>query len=531
MDKATSIWDNIVMPIGIEQCCEKIFGSLIFGGLDPNDSIQSNILNDKISIAKGTRARFRSNFPYNIFPNTYAIFYEIFENLNIKIFSEAQLESIIDNNRDLILDSPYINIEQYSATDSGNVASEDDIIMAVMADIKEKFMQLSMLVVDEDSFSSNCVMYVEWYKDTLMTYVSNTMSIMMNGSGIDIKLPGKRRRTYKGREDAKEFYNYNIAIMDSLSTGRGANHVVVDEKWLKEKEEDDSRGETESLFDTNIPEIDSVIGKFKRTRMLGIMGPPKGGKTRFSAYLACRALMAGLNVCIWPLEGSRVEWEAMIIACLITMSSYEMLKKGNGSELTRISSQDIEDKKYLYNKAARSAVVTQRVTLACNPNIGRLSFIEETGYAEDFLDVAKAHWENSNPYDVLVLDSIVNLQSKKGKQKVERLADAYMQTKAFIKNGLRTPVFAICTAQLKPAVVDYLRQHPEETLTETAGAETSETTKTPDDIFGLFSTKEERDSDIMRIYDIAARHSAAFKDFSARCFMDSAFFMSEGDIA
>ena len=65
-----------------------------------------------------------------------------------------QLQAIIENNRDLILDSPYINKASYSKTESGNIASDDDIIAAVTSTLVESFVTLSYTSVNEDEFKS-----------------------------------------------------------------------------------------------------------------------------------------------------------------------------------------------------------------------------------------------------------------------------------------------------------------------------------------------------------------------------------------
>ena len=74
-----------------------------------------------------------------------------------------------------------------------------------------------------------------------------------------------------------------------------------------------------------------------------------------------------------------------------------------------------------------------------------------------------------------------------------------------------------------------LRRNPDETIDITAGAETAETIRTPDEIWGLFSTKEERDNNMMKIYSIASRHNGSFPDFVARCYLECCFFTSQDD--
>ena len=131
--------------------------------------------------------------------------------------------------------------------------------------------------------------------------------------------------------------------------------------------------------------------------------------------------------------------------------------------------------------------------------------------------------------DVLVIDQLVNVMSKKGKGKVERISEAYMQTKNFIANTLKRPALGIMPAQLKQEVVDFLRKNPDETIDVTAGGESSETSRTPDEVIGLFSSKEERDNNIMKIYSVASRHNGSFQDFQAKCYLECCFFTSQDE--
>lgn len=167
--------------------------------------------------------------------------------------------------------------------------------------------------------------------------------------------------------------------------------------------------------------------------------------------------------------------------------------------------------------------------MATSEQYGRLSFIEGTAYVEDFLDVIEAHYENENQFDVLVIDQLVNVMSKKGKGKVERISEAYMETKNFLANRLKRPALGIMPAQLKQDVVDFLRRNPDETIDVTAGGESAETVRTPDEVIGLFSSKEERDNNIMKIYSVASRHNGSFQDFQARCYLECCYFLSQDE--
>lgn len=524
------MWDRINISLGIESCVKTIFSALLLGAIDRKDPANAELIKNKVAIAKMSLARLKADFPFNVFYNNYAIFYEILVTLQVNSFTVDQLESIVETNRDLILDSPYINKKNYAVTDSGNIASDDDIVSAISMSLKDDLVEMSYTQVTESEFLSSCRIYKDWYKNALGEFTALNMAAIMSDTGFDCKKPNKRVRHYQGLSDMSEYYNENMRIIKSLSEDSRIRSTVLDEKWLNDQLQSDTTSDKNALFTIGIKEMDATIGELRRGNMLGVLGPPKGGKTRFTNYLVQRALSLGLNVCVWPLEGTQEEWEAMQVACFLAQSSYAALKQtGKSGSMIRLSSKDILQRKYLNSPEIRKQVAAAKAVMATSENYGRLSFIEGTAYVEDFLDVIESHWETENQFDVLVIDQLVNVMSRKGKGKVERISEAYMETKNFLANRLKRPALGIMPAQLKQETVDFLRRNPEETIDVTSGGESAETIRTPDETIGLFSSKEERDNNIMKFYSVASRHNGSFQDFQAKCYLECCYFVSQDE--
>jgi predicted DNA binding protein len=119
--------------------------------------------------------------------------------------------------------------------------------------------------------------------------------------------------------------------------------------------------------------------------------------------------------------------------------------------------------------------------------------------------------------------------SHKPMSRPEKVSEAYITLKDFLANRLKVTALGIMPAQLKQTVVDYLRSHPDETIDVTAGSESAETLRTPDETIGLFSSKEERDNNMMKIYSVASRHNGSFQDFQCKCYLECCFFTSADD--
>jgi hypothetical protein len=524
------MWDRVVIPIGIESSVRNIFAALLVGGIDKNDPANAQLLQDKVMIAKNARAKFNSEFQFNIFYNNYAIFYEIINTLQVKAFSADQLRALAETNRDLILDSPYVDKARYSTTETGNIASDDDILNAIISTLVEDLNDLSMELVTDDTFTSSCNIYKNWYKKTLAEYTSLNMSAIMSEVGFDCKKPNRRTRHYQGLDDMVEYYNENMKIIRSLSDENRIRGTVLDGNWLYDQLKNEGKKDSNGMFNIGLKEMDATIGELRRGNILGILGPPKGGKTRFTNYLVQRALSLGYNVCVWPLEGTKEEWEAMQVSAFIAHSSYDAMKaRGKKDGMIRLDSKQILQKKYINSNEIRKQVAAAKTVMATGEKYGRLSFIEGTAYVEDFLEVLENHWETENQFDVLVIDQLINIMSHKPMSRPEKVSEAYITLKDFLANRLKVPALGIMPAQLKQTVVDYLRSHPDETIDVTAGSESAETLRTPDETIGLFSSKEERDNNMMKIYSVASRHNGSFQDFQCKCYLECCFFTSADD--
>ena len=522
------------VPRGVREAADRIFGAVLVGGIDKYK--EPDLYAKKLASATQHLNWFRAQFKDCIFNNEYAVFYEILmDKKKTSVFSLDQVDVIIETNRDLILKSPYIDIKSISASVGGNMPTEDDIIAAFTANLKSKLNVLSHMEVSTVEFQSNCTVYIEWYKKAFAGKVASAMAAIVSDMGYIEELPNRRSKTYKGLDDMYKFYREKKGILDSLENSDVATSTVIDDKWLEaEVARDKNINDNMPLIDTGIKEVDEVVGKLRRGYILGILGPTKGGKTRFSVHMVYRALEQGYNVAIWPLEGNREEWMAMLESCALANITYEESRKEGKSTFDFISSQEILNREYKGKRNEKRTKVNAIRTLLAGgggSKYGKISFLNKTAYVEDFLDELQNHYDTVNKFDVIVIDSLVNIMSRTGMPKVDRISEAYMKFKDFVANKLREPALAIVPAQLKQTVVDMIRRNPDETIDVTAGGESAETIRTPDETIGLFSSKQERELGTMHIYSVASRHSANFPDFSCKCALGACFFRSADDEA
>lgn len=501
----------------LEYTLDEIFAAILVGGIDLEDK---ELVAKKSEVVKQALPLFESRFCNDIFFNEYAIVYEIIRKLKVKAFTKSQLDTIIGNNTDLILDSPYIDMTKYTLSIDGNVLSDEEKIEAFKYYLYEMMDRLSNRYVPLEQFKSACEIYVDAYKNFLMTNIAQNMSMIMSQSGFDEKIPGRRKRHLKGVEDAQLYYTEQIQILKALDEENRVQSYKVDDEWLDKRLSEEGKPDDDILIDFGIDEIDSHIGSLRRGNMLEFMGPPKGGKTTATMYMVERCLEAGLNVAVWPLEGETKEWESLIEALIV--------RKFKDNPLS-LKKRDIINKNYA-DDTIRQSVISAKTILATDPNRGKLSFLTGTAYLEDYREVLDDHYKNVNAFDVLVIDSPINFMSRVIRNKVQCLSETYMTLKDYITNKMTRKALCIVTAQLKQETVDFLRKNPGETMDVTSGGESAETIRTPDEIIGLFSTKNERNLGQMKIYHVASRHNDTFEDCYIGCELGCGYFYSKSEL-
>lgn len=500
----------------VQESLDMIFAGILVGGIDTSDT---DLVARKREVIKANIPRFDSTFTNNIFFEEYALIYDVAKKVKSPVFTVNQVNTIIDNNTDLVLDSPFIDINKYNFSVADTVVSDEEKVEAFKSKVQELIVRLSNVYVSEDEFEVACNTYIDVYKDFLMQDVANEMSRIM-ATGIEERLPNRRRRTLKGREDAQMYYEEKMEIIRALEEDTVTHSYIVDDKWLDDQLEKTDEQLEDAITDFGIKEIDEKVGMLRRGNMIEFMGPPKGGKTTAAAYLGERCLSQGFNVAVWPLEGEADEWEAMFEALIIRRFEKDPMK---------LDKKNILERRY-HSDAERQSVISAKTILATDPTRGRLSFISGSAYVEDYRTVLDNHYKRCNPFDVLIIDSPINFMSRKGKAKPQAISEAYMGIKDYVSHKMNRKALCIVTAQLKQDIVDFLRKNPSETIDVTAGGESAETIRTPDEVIGLFSTKNERSLGQMKVYDVASRHHETFDDLYIGCELGCAYFYSKPEL-
>lgn len=497
---------------GVQESLDNIFAAVIVGGIKKTDI---ELAKRKAEVFKQCLNLFRSIYTRNIFRDEYAVLYEVIKTLQVKVFKWSQLETIMDNSADDILNSERIDLSKYAYTVNGGQSTNEEKMMALKLDVRDKFISLSNRFVSIDEFESACEIYNAYFKESNMADIAQSMA-MITSIGKYEKVGGGRTKLWKGADDCRIYYNKRIAEINSIDETQKVDETVIDDEWLA----DDDAGEDgdEVILYTRLPEIDDVYLGLRRGNMFETIGPPKGGKTSFTEYLVTIGLEEGKNVAVWPLEGSKKEWISAIVSNMVYTKTHMVIDKNR-----------VMHKKY-NNDMEKQAVLAAKQELAIAQKRGRLSFISGILYCETVVDVLDNHYSTKNAFDIVVVDSPILALSLTGKTKVDRISETYVKLKNYVCNKMKRKALCLVTAQLKQNVIDEIRQHPDSEVDVTAGAESAETIRTPDFITCIISTKEERKLGHVKMCDVGTRHSESFDTFYLGAKLGCVHFYSDPEL-
>jgi len=459
-----------------------------------------------------------SQFMSNVFQDEYSILYELAVTRRLTTGDWSLLEAVIEENREIILSAPQVKLTQYTnLLIDNNEYTESDCYDAFKMVTKAAYERIcNMKFAGAEGFRTACNSFVEVFERKYTRQCLNLAASILTAADPYVDYREGRRREYQGYVGAMDFLIFEKAKIDALRRTQISRQYVLDTEWLhkeldpKYKEEQEKRREL--LCELKISEIDDTWSGLRRSHFVGIMGPPKGGKTTMCAFMVHRLLQAGRRVTIWAMEGSaREQWINKLIAVRC---------RENGRTIT---TSDIQRGLAVLSPEDMAYVDNIKATLISGE---RLSFIEETGYVEDFLEIIDGHYRGFNRFDAIVIDSLLNLQSKYGRKKYEYLSSAYITLKNWVEHKYDIPPVCIVTAQFKQEAIKEARNSADISFDETSGGETAETTRTPDEVLGIFGTPEQKEIGRTTLHHIATRHSSQFKKFEVRANFGAAFFES-----
>lgn len=483
-----------------------IFAGLFYGDLNTDIESERRLTEEKAVISKDCMKLFRAKMKDDVFFSTYSVLSQLLlqdGELSGGLPTRKLLGKVISEGDKLVNSGIFPTVQKAKELHLGEL--NDEALVSILTDeVKADYAEVCRKVVTFEAFQVALQDYINEFTRVFMQQSYAIAANILDLEGMTVQ-EGRKQIYLSGMSDASDYIADKTKYIMQFENNGVARGYVYDNNRLKEREKE--RGVEEPLFGTGISEIDSVYGDLRRGQVLAILGPMKGGKTSFSMYLAARALAKGLNVAVWITDGLATEWEDGIRVSLLSNGLF----RGNAVDINRgdLARGLVADDSY---EGKSLAAIDQ--ALASNSDLGRLSFITDTAYAENLEKDLLSHYKNLNPFDVLIFDTPLNMQSlTRGRNKVEMLSTGMIELAHILRYRLPTKVASVWTGQIKQSDIDYILSHPDEELSITSAAESSEMIKTPDRIFAVVSTKDQRSFKQTTITEIASRQGGDIPKF------------------
>lgn len=472
------------------------FDKTIFGGLIYREiSVDDKQLLENIKLCHNY---LKTKVRENIFKNEYSVFYSLISaRKEIYVISEDSLLSTLERNKGKFEESKLINMEDYRQLIGGESEGMTPV-EAFISSCLEVYNEIADEIVSFETFKDAVKGYIDGFKaEYTLKEIDTATTIMLDGVQ-------QGKKTLQGYDDTKQYLSKAFTKLDNLIISSETEHRGVfklDLDYYKESTESD-KNTLRKVTDFGIGPLDKAYGAIYSGEMVSLLAPAKSCKTRFSAYLAHRAVVVNKQrVAIWVLEGNHLTWTPLLRA-----RHFDYYYNSEDNVYVELDSETI--KKQLYpSEEYRQAEFASYYDLITNPDYGSIQFIDKPCHVDTFLDELERAYE-TDPFDLLVVDYLGLIDYTKI-TKTQALELGYVRLLRLQKKlGFAT----ILPAQFKADIVDALHQGKDIDL-RTSGGGTYETIKTPDKNIGLYATQEELQLGRVQVLPIPSRVGKYFSPF------------------
>ena len=441
--------------------------------------------------ARDRRASFLGTFPDgSLFQNEWYVFYQLIKahsNLNL---TRDFVKLFLSTNKTTLMNNRNIDLTSYAMGDT-------DAYITFMDSLLNELKTCTEYYISEDEYNLS----VEEFR---MHYVvENGITLMEQGATILTDgLPISQNRTLAGFSDMSTHVINGLSRLNNILNKTNRRGITVYDADTDTSEE----SKVQLVCKYGIEPHDKALKGIYETDMVSVLAPPKGGKSRFCAFLIHNAIVQGTNVVTWSIENGDKGIEALIRAChfdwLYNRAEADMTKR-------KIIDADAIRKNTLPEDLAELEAASW-LDLRTNPNYGKWANIDEVFDADTFLTILE------NAVDTvgakLVLVDYLQLVTGDGKQaKNERIGQCYQKSLQFLHSKKIAGLFP---AQFKQTFVGDLSRKSASELENVelrdGGAETSEVIRTPSVLMALYGDTQGIKDGELKLLSIPSRNSAPF---------------------
>lgn len=463
-----------------------------------------------LDICRERRAEFLGLFnDDSLFKNEWFVFYTLIRSYPKLVFNRDFIRLYLENNKG-ILTTRCRNIDLASFSLGGT-----DPYLTFVDSCLNEFKNCSDYNIQDNEYLLAMETFrLEYVNEAGITLLEQGAQILAEGLQIG---SGK---TLAGFQDMNTHVIRGITKLSNMLNRTNRKGVVVYGADMSSEEE----RPLQKVCEFGIETVDKCLGGLYETDMLSILAPPKGGKSRFSAYLIHQAIVNGTSVVTWSLENGWKGVEALIRAC-----HFDWYYNRGQTEITKrqiINADDI--RKNTLAGDLKELEEASWLDLRTNPKYGLWANIDDSFEADTFLTVLD-NAVDSVGAKVVLLDYLQLITGDGKQSKNERIGSCYQKLLRYIQDKY---IAAVCPAQFKQVFVGDLGKKSAADIANAelrdGGGESSEVIRTPSVLMALYADTVGLRNGELKLLSIPSRNAASFPpvdlyaDFSVCNFIEVA---------
>lgn len=427
----------------------------------------------------------------DIFENEYALLYSIHTKFP-KIKPDVEfLKMFIATNRAVINKRNNISLEEYV-----NGEGTDPLIEFTNSVVSIYNNILKMRVEENDFYMSVEKIRMEYLTRKSVQVLEEGALIVSEGATI-------RRKQRQGFEDMNEHVVTGLSNLKKVEDGSKRKGLIT----IGEDEDNEEEAKLKPVINFGIKGLDNALTALYEGDMVSLIAPPKGFKSRISAFIVHHAIVNGVSSSVWSLENGYHGFQAIIRA-----RHFDWYYNSNET--------DIENIKIINSEMIRTSNMTPEIKelerisyldLKKNLEYGKLTIIDEDCTPASLIPTLKKSIDKYGAKLILV-DYLQLLSGNGEKSKSQVIGDAYKECLQFCK---REKVAGLFPGQIKQEVVNEIAKKDDVDLSNldlrTAGGETAEVIRTPDINIGIWATLEQIKRGDIKLISIPSRNSSPFE--------------------
>lgn len=435
------------------------------------------------------RQRFIAAFPdSNMFHNEWHVLYLAIFRFPTLEFKSDFIKLWLTNNKAAITQSKAIDLSEVAFGDEDTFVTFCNLVLTSFTKCRDT------ACTDEDFDIAIEEFRMQYVTENSINLLEQGVTILSEGYQVN------QSRTLAGFDDMVSHVTNGLSRLKSTLNHSSRKGIVVYSADSDEEAEKNSY-----ICNYGIKPLDDVIGGITEGDMISLLAPPKGGKSRLSAFFVHEALIQGISVVTWSIENGLKGIESLIRA-----RHYDWLYN-NDADVTKRKSIDAKDiKNGTLDKETKEAEAASWLELRANPKYGKLVNIDEDFDADTFLTILGNAVDRVGAKIVLV--DYLQLVSGDGKMsKNERISQCYQRSLQFLQSRKIAGIFP---AQIKQSAVGDLGRCSAEQLKSVelrdAGGESSEVIRTPSVLFLLYGNTQMMQDNTLKLISIPSRNSKPF---------------------